>query len=108
MKRFLTGGTASAAKKATGGGGGAGGGGGDPLKFACWNVRSLVAANSPLAQHMDSIGDWLEAKVPDVLFLSEVKLIAASDGMGGRKQGKQASAVNMPSGFSKARVKGKP
>ena len=40
-----------------------------------------------------------------MLFLSEVKLIAASDGMGGRKQSKQASAGDMPAGFSKARAK---
>ena len=169
MKRFLTGGTASVAKKVSGGGSAAASAGGDPVKLACWNVQSLCAERGPLALHMDAIADWVEEKIPDVLFLSEVlcvyvcvwyvcacvracvrvcvqctpsflakphcfpssrvqffffqsygvysfhplfihrtqvKLIAASDGMGGRKQGKQATPVDMPSTFSKARAKG--
>lgn len=71
MKRFLTGGTASVAKKVSGGGSAASAGG-DPVKLACWNVQSLCAERGPLALHMDAIADWVEEKIPDVLFLSEV------------------------------------
>ena len=72
MKRFLTGGTASVAKKVSGGGSAAASAGGDPVKLACWNVQSLCAERGPLALHMDAIADWVEEKIPDVLFLSEV------------------------------------